>query len=92
MEPKWPGLTLYRFLFWNCVKLQFDSGMSVKGLMSEEPANSKRLCCSARYLCMDSDRGAVRGILSLAWMGICVLEVRMGPLCFQYLSIILPII
>lgn len=72
MEPKWLGLTLYRFLFWNCFKLLFDSGMSVKALLSEEPANSKRLCRSAGYLWMDSDRGADGGILSLAWKRIHV--------------------
>lgn len=33
---------------WNCVKLLFDSGMSVKEVTSEAPANSEELCFSAR--------------------------------------------
>lgn len=44
MEPKWTGLTL----LWNCVELLFDSGVSVKEVTSEAPANSEELCCSAR--------------------------------------------
>lgn len=48
MEPKWPGLALQRFLFWNCVELLFDSGMTVKEVMNEAPENSEELCCSVR--------------------------------------------
>lgn len=81
------------FVFKLCRITIFDSGISVKEVRSEVPADTEELCCPGTYqhLWMDLEGEVVSSVLVWDGGGMCeLLDAGMGPvLVYKYLSTIL---